>query len=214
LVAEITYDNSATVVDTRFYQGLIQTVERLTYTQVQSFLDGKEDAVTEPARQPLRDAFVLYQKLDKNRKDRGVLDFDLPECKVQLNDTGFPLRIFQAERVAAHKLIEEFMIAANQEVARALREADAPALYRVHDAPDAEALDDSQSIASDARHQEESDQAHPQSFLRSASRNGGIKNSWHTAHKHLETAETGQVHSRTPWTLWFGAIRLRTLYFP
>lgn len=142
LVAEITYDNSATVVDTRFYQGLIQTVERLTYTQVQSFLDGKEDAVTDPARHPLRDAFTLYQKLDKNRKDRGVLDFDLPECKVQLNETGFPLRIFQAERVAAHKLIEEFMIAANQEVARALREADAPALYRVHDAPDAEALDD------------------------------------------------------------------------
>lgn len=70
------------------------------------------------------------------------MDFDLPECKVLLDETGFPTRVFQAERLKAHKLIEEFMIAANRAVAKALTDEEVPALYRVHEEPNPESLDD------------------------------------------------------------------------
>jgi ribonuclease R len=142
LTAEIQFSKSGEAIRSRFYPSVIKTAERLTYTQVQAYFDGKRDAVSERVHEPLQHARELYRVLDTQRQQRGVLDFDLPECKVLLDERGFPVRVFQAERLAAHKLIEEFMIAANREVAKALREAEVPALYRVHDAPSPESIDE------------------------------------------------------------------------
>ena len=73
--------------------------------------------------------------------NRGNLDFDLPEAEIILDLQGMPENIVRAERNIAHRIIEEFMIAANEAVARHLRDNDLPLLYRVHEGPDEEALE-------------------------------------------------------------------------
>jgi len=82
-------------------------------------------------------ALLIYGQ----RKARGNLDFDLPEAEIVLDLQGRPENIIRAERNIAHRIIEEFMIAANEAVARHLTEKDFPALYRVHEGPDQEALE-------------------------------------------------------------------------
>jgi ribonuclease R len=77
----------------------------------------------------------------EQRRVRGNLDFDLPEAEIILDIEGAPENIVRAERNIAHRIIEEFMIAANEAVARHLRDNDFPLLYRVHEGPDAEALE-------------------------------------------------------------------------
>jgi len=80
---------------------------------------------------------LLYER----RRARGNLDFDLPEAEIILDLQGLPENIVRAERNIAHRMIEEFMIAANEAVARHLTEKDFPTLYRVHEGPDQDALE-------------------------------------------------------------------------
>jgi ribonuclease R len=80
---------------------------------------------------------LIYER----RRARGNLDFDLPEAEIILDLQGVPENIIRAERNIAHRIIEEFMIAANEAVARHLTEKDFPTLYRVHEGPDQEALE-------------------------------------------------------------------------
>jgi ribonuclease R len=82
-------------------------------------------------------ALLLYER----RRVRGNLDFDLPEAEIILDLQGAPENIVRAERNVAHRIIEEFMIAANEAVARYLTERDFPTLYRVHEGPDQDALE-------------------------------------------------------------------------
>jgi ribonuclease R len=82
-------------------------------------------------------ALLLYER----RRVRGNLDFDLPEAEIILDLQGAPENIIRAERNVAHRIIEEFMIAANEAVARYLTEKDFPTLYRVHEGPDQDALE-------------------------------------------------------------------------
>jgi ribonuclease R len=93
----------------------------------------------------LVDQFKLMEELAMliydQRKARGNLDFDLPEAEIILDLQGMPENIVRAERNIAHRIIEEFMIAANEAVARHLTEKDFPTLYRVHEGPDQEALE-------------------------------------------------------------------------
>jgi len=144
LTAEIHYDGSGNVLTSKFYEAVIQTAARLTYEQVQGYLD-KDPATLKTfgfLDKPLSNARQLYLKLRQLRRERGVLDFDLPECQMTLNEEGMPIALKRREHHDSHKLIEEFMIAANQAVARELREANALALYRVHEAPDPSSLDE------------------------------------------------------------------------
>lgn len=139
LTAEIYFDARGNVTGRKFYESLIQTFERLTYQQVQEFFDRKIP-LPDPVSRALGSARKLFRALLEQRKKRGVLDFDLPECRMTLDKDGFPAAIGPAPKWDSHKLIEEFMIAANREVARALREGNIPALYRVHETPKEEAL--------------------------------------------------------------------------
>src|SRR5262245_38844518 len=82
-------------------------------------------------------ALLTYEQ----RRRRGNLDFDLPEAEIVLDLQGAPENIVRAERSIAHRIIEEFMIAANEAVARHLTEQEFPTLYRVHEGPDREALE-------------------------------------------------------------------------
>ncbi len=140
----IEYNAKGEVVRSRFFNSIIRSHERMTYTDVRRILvDRDRDCIAR--YQNLVGTFELMEELAllifEKRKARGNLDFDLPEAEIVLDIQGAPENIIRAERNIAHRIIEEFMIAANEAVARYLTEKDVPLLYRVHESPDQEALE-------------------------------------------------------------------------
>src|SRR5471030_2824166 len=121
----------------RFVRGLMRSAARLTYEQVQAARDGNSDDATRPLLEgviaPLYGAFAA---IEKDRKARGTLDLDLPERRVTLGADGRVAAIEARQRLDSHKLIEEFMIAANVAAAETLERLKQPCMYRVHDSPD------------------------------------------------------------------------------
>ncbi|MEK7210344.1 MAG: RNB domain-containing ribonuclease, partial [Candidatus Binatota bacterium] len=115
----------------------------MTYTEVRRILVDQDQECMERYKN-LVDHFKLMEELAlilwENRRARGNLDFDLPEAEILLDLQGMPENIVRAERSIAHRIIEEFMIAANEAVARRLKEKDFPFLYRVHEGPDQDVL--------------------------------------------------------------------------
>ena len=145
LAVEMHIDSSGTKRRHRFMRALIRSAARLTYDQAQAARDGAPDTTTAPLLEtvitPLYGAFAA---LLTARKKRGTLDLDLPERQVVLDQNGKVAAIQSRPRHDSHRLIEEFMIAANVAAAEALEERRQPCMYRVHDAPDPakiEALD-------------------------------------------------------------------------
>jgi ribonuclease R len=132
------------VIRSRFFNSVIRSQERMTYTNVRRILVDR-DAECLTRYRKLVDEFKLMKELalliSEQRRARGNLDFDLPEAEIILDLQGLPENIVRAERSIAHRVIEEFMIAANEAVARHLTEKDFPTLYRVHQGPDQEALE-------------------------------------------------------------------------
>jgi ribonuclease R len=121
----------------RFVRGLMRSAARLTYEEVQVALDGNPSAVTATLLDGvLRPLLGAYRALDRARQQRGTLDLDLPERKVLLDPIGHVARIEPRPRYDSHRLIEEFMIAANVAAAETLEKLRFPCMYRVHDAPD------------------------------------------------------------------------------
>jgi ribonuclease R len=141
LTAEIRFNREAHVIDAVFYESIIQTARRLTYNEVHEYYERKRTDLKD-LDEPLKAALLLYKKLIVRRKERGVLDFDLPEAYIEVDDAGRPVDMKRTERFESHKLIEEFMIAANREVARHLKKGGMDALYRVHEEPDPRSKDE------------------------------------------------------------------------
>ena len=137
LAVHIRIDAHGRKLDHRFERGLMRSVARLTYEQVQKAHDGHPDAATaalcEPVIAPL---FGAFQALAEERRRRGPLELDLPERHVTLTADGAIAEITTAPRFDSHRLIEEFMIAANVAAAERLEAARQPCMYRVHDSPD------------------------------------------------------------------------------
>lgn len=143
--AELKFDMDGNLKGVRFYPSVIQSVERLTYTIVKKIImDGDLE---------LRDRLghvvpslelmaYLSERLRMKRIQRGALDFDLPEPEVIFNLQGGTEDIIRAERNIAHQIIEEFMIAANEAVARFMEEKGMPFIYRIHEPPDEKAMDE------------------------------------------------------------------------
>lgn len=124
----------------RFVRGLMRSAARLTYDQLQEAADGRPDATTAPLMDAVvRPLYHAYAILARARQRRGALDLDLPEKQVFLDpETGAVARIEPRVRRDSHRLIEEFMIAANVAAAETLEARHHPCLYRVHDQPAAE----------------------------------------------------------------------------
>jgi len=124
-------------------RGLMRSVARLTYTQVQAAKDGHPDAMTKPLMEPvINPLYGAYACLLKSREKRGALELDLIERKIIVNrETGKIEGVQPRERYDSHKLIEEFMIAANVAAAETLAASAYPCAYRVHDKPDPERVD-------------------------------------------------------------------------
>ncbi|MGE0715802.1 MAG: ribonuclease R [Alphaproteobacteria bacterium] len=121
----------------RFVRALIRSAARLTYEQVQAAVDGAPDDTTGPLLEPvLRPLYGAFRALMRARDKRGTLELDLPERQVVLGEDGHIARIFPRKRLDSHRLIEEFMIAANVAAAETATDRRVPFLYRIHDRPD------------------------------------------------------------------------------
>lgn len=141
MLAEIHFDRHGDPGETRFAQVVIRSAARLTYGQTYDFLNGSGGAIANPRiGSMLRDAYDLYKALARASHGRGALDFELPEPSYKFDAAGALQGMGVAERNDAHKLIEQFMIAANEAVARFLGEKHASFLYRDHPVPDKEKL--------------------------------------------------------------------------
>jgi ribonuclease R len=127
------------VVRHEIHDGVIHSAERMTYTAVNAILTDRDAATIERYR-PLVPMFELMRELfhilNARRHGRGSVDFDLPEPKVLLDEEGLVENIVAYERNIAHRIIEEFMLIANETVAHELESNAMPALYRIHEAPD------------------------------------------------------------------------------
>jgi ribonuclease R len=141
-------DPKGEVVSYEVHEGIIRSAERMTYTNVQLILDG--DAGQRGRYAPLVANFELMQELaqilNRKRVRRGSIDFDLPEPQIEFDEQGMMESITKSERQFAHRLIEEFMLAANECVASYLEERVA-SIYRVHEKPDPKKVYEFETIA-------------------------------------------------------------------
>ncbi|GAW66683.1 ribonuclease R [Geoanaerobacter pelophilus] len=145
MTAEMLFDASGERVDARFYTSVIRSAARLTYTTVKRVLvDQDPEAITQNAHlvADLKVMEDLSLRLNAVRRRRGSIDFDLPEPQIILDLQGETTAIVRAERNLAHRIIEEFMLAANEAVAGFLENTPVPSLYRVHENPDPLKLQD------------------------------------------------------------------------
>jgi ribonuclease R len=131
-------DGAAQLLRAEFFQGVIRSAERMTYTNVNKVIEGDADMTARYA--PLVSEFQRMKELalllNKRRRARGSIDFDLPEAVIEFDDEGRMLSIVRSERNIAHRLIEEFMLAANEAVAEYLEKRGVASLHRVHEKPD------------------------------------------------------------------------------
>lgn len=136
-------DKSGKVSGYDICKSVINVDRRMTYTAVNRILVEDDPEEKEKYRDLVEDFHLMQELADilrANRTTRGALDFDFPETKVKVDDTGFPVEIGRFERGPGEMLIEDFMIQANEVVAEYLFWQDIPILYRVHEKPDSEAM--------------------------------------------------------------------------
>ena len=126
-----------------FHRIMMRSAAKLSYEQAQAAIDGRPDETTEPLLDTvLKPLYAAHSAIRIERERRDPLDLDLPERKLVLDSEGRLDGVRWPERLEAHRLIEEFMILANVAAAETLEAQRSPLLYRAHDAPSAEKLDD------------------------------------------------------------------------
>jgi ribonuclease R len=148
--AELEIDNAGDVVAQSFTRGIIRSAARMTYTSVHRILEGDEAerqvyAHLVPHFEHMRELALI---LNRKRTRRGSIDFDLPESLIEFDENGLMTGVARAPRNIAHRIIEEFMLSANEAVAAHIAHAAVPSLYRIHEIPDVKKVHDFEEIAS------------------------------------------------------------------
>ena len=142
-------DPRGEIVSYELCEGIIRSAERMTYTAVNAVIEG--DAAARDRYAALVPKFELMRDLamilNRKRQRRGSIDFDLPEPVIEFDELGLMKSITRSERNIAHRLIEEFMLSANECVAQYLESKRIASLYRIHEKPDAKRVYDFEVIA-------------------------------------------------------------------
>lgn len=130
------------VVDYTLQPSIINSKKRFTYEEVQQIID---EGLNTPLSATLNEMMVLSKTLTQKRFDEGGIDFETPEIAFELNEQGFPIEIRRKQRLDSHRLIEEFMLLANQTVATYIQnlgaeDAKNPFIYRIHEKPNEEKM--------------------------------------------------------------------------
>lgn len=133
LCCEMHYDANGRKRSAKVYEAVIRSHRRCIYEEIEKEARAGEEFWKEP--------YDLYRKIRESRNRRGALDLDLPESKIVLDENGDTIDIRKVERVDAHRLIEEFMIAANESVTEIMEREGWPFVYRVHEPPKVDALE-------------------------------------------------------------------------
>jgi ribonuclease R len=142
-------DSRGRFIDRKVYKSVIRTKERMTYTDVNAILTARTPELEKRYGYLIPDferMHALYEIFRARRESRGSIDFDLPEADVMLGESGEIEAIQASERNVAHRIIEEFMLAANEVVAQELVFANQPGIFRVHQQPDPRKLEDLREI--------------------------------------------------------------------
>jgi ribonuclease R len=133
------FDKNANLVDYKICESIINSKKRFTYTKVQAIFEGDREEVPE-----LIDALLqmrtLAKQIEEKRIGRGAIEFNIPEVQVGLNDLGDVLTLTKREQNESHKLIETFMVVANETIATHFLSKKTPFVYRIHEKPDSEKL--------------------------------------------------------------------------
>jgi ribonuclease R len=141
LVARMIFDRHGNKKRHTFLRAMMRSAAKLSYEEAQAAIDGRPSDRAAPLLDTaLKPLWAAYAALAAARDRREPLDLDLPERKILIDKSGRVERVVTPERLAAHRLIEEFMIQANVAAAEALESKRAPVIYRVHDAPSKEKL--------------------------------------------------------------------------
>jgi len=143
-------DGRGEVLGYEVCEGIIRSVKRMTYTQIQGVLDGNVETRQEFAKlvPEFERMYELALKLNAKRHRRGSIDFDLPEPVIQFDPDGNMEAIVRSQRGWAHRLIEEFMLSANECVATWIESQDVASVYRIHEVPDPKRIVDFEETAS------------------------------------------------------------------
>lgn len=140
----VEFDNCGNVISKQFKKSYIKSTARMTYNEVYRIISEKPEELCEKYSHILpmiEDMYSLYMLLSKKTEERGSLDFNIPEAKAVFDKNGKTLDIILRESTFANKIIEEFMVAANSAVAEYLWKNNIGALYRVHEKPNKEKLE-------------------------------------------------------------------------
>lgn len=140
----MTFDASGKRLSHELVESVIHVNRRMSYTEVKKILGGEDEALTKECGELVPMFFKmaeLSKKIRKNRQHRGSIDFDFPECKIILGETGHPIEIRPYERNVATDMIEDFMLSANEAVASEYCKREIPFVYRVHENPDPEKVE-------------------------------------------------------------------------
>ncbi|MEN3333620.1 MAG: ribonuclease [Blastocatellia bacterium] len=153
--ALIELDARGRIIDYKLAPSVIHSRERMTYTQVNDIITNPEGPTAQQYAH-VKDMILRMHQLTlvliKQREERGAIDFDLPEAELWFNDEGQIGGILRSERNIAHRLIEEFMLLANETVARHLDELGVPLLFRIHEEPNPVKVEEFAEIAASFSH--------------------------------------------------------------
>lgn len=164
---EMEIDQNGKVVDSDIYKSVIKSVRRMTYTNVNRMIAGEEEALKEYSdiKDMVMEMLELSKIIRQVKYNRGSIDFDLPEIKLVLDEEGKVKYIKNRERGESERIIEDFMIAANETVAEKLFWMEIPSVYRTHEKPDPERIKNLNETLSKFKYRIHSlDEIHPKKF--------------------------------------------------
>lgn len=152
LVADMNFNFHGEMTSSSFYEAVIESKARVTYGEAQELIDGIAIEKLNHVKENIFKSADLAKILMAKRFKDGALDLEVPETVLVIDAAGEPIDVIKSERLFAHRLIEELMLAANVAVAKFLGRQDLPAFYRIHEAPDSEKISNLQKYMENLGH--------------------------------------------------------------